>query len=71
MSRRDDLELMREHLMNAMLTCEPSVLAQVVGQLRAVVKELAELPDATTESVVDKVRRERAERRRAAGLKAV
>ena len=68
-SRRDDLIRMRARLMDALEEADASVAAQIVGQLRAVVKELAELPDAKPESALEKAIRQRAARR--AGLKAV
>ena len=68
-SRRDDLIRMRARLMDALDEADASVAAQIVGQLRAVVKELAELPEAKPESALEKAIRQRSERR--AGLKAV
>lgn len=69
MARRDDLMLMREHLMAAMLEADTNVLAQLVGQLRAVVKELDELPEAKPQSAVEKAAAKRKARR--SNLKAV
>ena len=68
-SRRDDLMVMRDHLMAAMLVAEPNVLAQLVGQLRAVVKELDELPEAQPESSLARALAVR--EKRLSGLKAV
>lgn len=68
-SRRDDLVVMRDHLMAAMLVAEPNVLAQLVGQLRAVVKELDELPEAQPESSLARALAVR--EKRLSGLKAV
>lgn len=69
MARRDDLLLMREHLMAAMLEADTNVLAQLIGQLRAVVKELDELPEAKPQSAVEKAAAKRKARR--SNLKAV
>ena len=69
MARRDDLLLMREHLMAAMLAADTNVLAQLIGQLRAVVKELDELPEAKPQSAVEKAAAKRKARR--SNLKAV
>ena len=68
-SRRDDLVMMRERLVTALLSAEPTVVAQIVGQLRVVVRELDELPEVRVESQVERAARLRAERRK--GLKAV
>jgi len=68
-TRRDDLLVMRSHLMAALLSADPSVAAQIVGQLRAVVKELDELPVAKPESALAKARAVRAAGR--SNLKAV
>ena len=62
-SRREDLVMMRERLVLALVDAESSVVAQIVGQLRAVVKELDELPEVRVESQVDRAARLRAERR--------
>ena len=42
--RRERLESIRDQLTTAMLVAEPSVLAQLSGQLRQTLKELDELP---------------------------
>ena len=42
--RRERLEEMRDQLTAAMLVVEPSVLAQIAGQLRQVLKEIDEIP---------------------------
>jgi hypothetical protein len=68
-SRRDDLVLMREHLMRAMLDADVSVVAQIVGQLRQVIKELDELPEAKAESALEQAAARRKARR--SNLKAV
>ncbi len=68
-TRREDLLVMRMHLMAALLAAEPSVAAQIVGQLRAVVKELDELPEAKPQSAVEKAAAKRKARR--SNLKAV
>lgn len=70
MSRRDDLVKMRQVLMDALDECDPNLAPQIVGQLRQVVRELAELPEATEESPLEQAKRKRAARR-AAHLKAV
>lgn len=69
MSRRDDLETMRTMLLAAAEQADAAVLAQIVGQLRIVVKELAELPEAKADSPLDNAKGKRAARR--AHLKAV
>lgn len=63
MGRRDDLEVMRAELLAALTECEPQVKAQIVGQLRHVVKELDELPAQAEQSAVEKARAKRAARR--------
>jgi hypothetical protein len=68
-SRRDDLIVMRQRLVAAMFEAEPNVLAQLVGQLRAVVKELDELPEAQPESSLARALAVR--EKRLSGLKAV
>ncbi len=68
-SRRDDLIAMRQRLVAAMFEAEPNVLAQLVGQLRAVVKELDELPEAQPESSLARALAVR--EKRLSGLKAV
>lgn len=42
--RRDRLEAMRDQLTEAMRAAEPSVMAQIAGQLRQVLREIDELP---------------------------
>jgi hypothetical protein len=69
MARREDLEAMRAKLMAAMDAVDAQVLPQVVGQLRVVVKELAELPEPTAESPLEQAKAKRSKRR--AHLKAV
>lgn len=69
MSRREDLLRMREHLLAAMLVAEPTVVAQIVGQLRQVVKDLDELPPEKAASSVAKAAAKRQARR--SNLKAV
>jgi hypothetical protein len=68
-SRRDDLVKLRAKLMDMIELAEPSVVAQIAGQLRQVIKELDELPDEAQKSDLDLAREQRAKRR--AGLKAV
>lgn len=48
--RRRRLESIRDQLTAAMESAEPSVMAQIAGQLRQVLKEIDELPDAAGES---------------------
>jgi len=47
---RERLEIMRDLLTVAMESADDSVLAQVAGQLRQVLRELAELPNAEGKS---------------------
>lgn len=67
--RRAALVAMRDALASAMDLAEPQVLAQLSGQLRAVLKDLAELPEAKPESPLEAAKKKRAERR--TNLKAV
>lgn len=69
MSRRDDLIKMRQVLMDALDECDAAVAAQIVGQLRQVVRELADMPEEAGVSAVEKARASRKQRR--ADLKAV
>lgn len=68
-SRRADLVKMRQVLMDALDECDASVAAQIVGQLRQVVKELAELPEDKAQSPLELAKQKRAARR--GNLKAV
>ena len=43
--RRDGLIALRDKLASAIEVAEPSVVAQLAGQLRSTLKELDELPD--------------------------
>lgn len=62
-SRRDDLVMMRAKLIAMLDIAEPSVAAQISGQLRQVIKDLSELPDEAVKSDVEKARERRAKRR--------
>ncbi len=68
-SRRQRLIELRDMLLLAMKSAEPSVMAQLAGQYRQTLKELAELPDDSVQSDWEKARAIRAARRSA--LKAV
>lgn len=68
-SRRQRLIELRDMLLVAMKSAEPSVMAQLAGQYRQTLKELAELPDDSVQSDWEKARAIRAARRSA--LKAV
>ena len=48
--RRERLEAIRDQLTTAMSSAEPSVMAQLAGQLRQTLKELDELPAAEGKS---------------------
>jgi hypothetical protein len=48
--RRERLEDIRDQLTTAMSSAEPSVMAQLAGQLRQTLKELDELPEAEGKS---------------------
>jgi hypothetical protein len=48
--RRERLEAIRDQLTAAMSSAEPSVMAQLAGQLRQTLKELDELPAAEGKS---------------------
>ena len=48
--RRARLEAIRDQLTTAMEAAEPSVLAQLAGQLRQTLREIDELPEATGRS---------------------
>jgi hypothetical protein len=67
--RRKALEAVRDSLAAAMDAAEPSVLAQLAGQYRQTLKELAELPEAVPSSPLEQAKQKRAARR--ANLKAV
>lgn len=67
--RRKALEASRDALAAAMDSAEPSVIAQLAGQLRAVLKEIAEMPEVVASSPLEKAKKARADRR--ANLKAV
>ena len=68
--QRKVLEAMRDTLAAAMDAADPAVQAQLAGQLRQVVKELAALPPAdTAQSPLEQATKSRATRR--ANLKAV
>jgi hypothetical protein len=67
--RRKALEAMRDILAAAMDSADPAVQAQLSGQLRAVLKDLADLPVAKPKSPLEQAKAKRAGRR--ANLKAV
>ncbi len=67
--RRAALIALRDSLAAAMDGAEPNVMAQIAGQYRATLKELAELPEAKPESPLEAAKQKRAARR--ANLKAV
>jgi hypothetical protein len=67
--RRAALVALRDSLAAAMDGAEPNVMAQIAGQYRATLKELAELPEAKPDSVLQQATKERSKRR--ANLKAV
>lgn len=64
MSQRDDLEILRATLLEALTEADASVKAQIAGQLRQVVKDLAALGEPTEEtSVADEIAARREARR--------
>ena len=67
--RRKALIALRDSLAAAMDGAEPNVMAQIAGQYRATLKELAELPEAKPDSALEKAKKARTTRR--ANLKAV
>lgn len=67
--RRKVLEQMRDTLAAAMDAADPAVQAQISGQLRQVLKDLAELPEVKAESPLEQAKKARAARR--SNLKAV
>ena len=67
--RRSILEALRDELAVALQAADVAVKAQLAGQLRAVVAELAELPQFIADSPLEAAKRKRAARR--ANLKAV
>lgn len=60
------LEAIRDQLAADMARAEPAVVAQIAGQLRQVVKDLAALPPTREGSKTDEVKARREARRRAA-----
>ena len=62
MGRREDLELMRAGLFEAFDSAPDTVKAQVAAQLRAVIKDLAELPGEKDGSPLNDVAAARARR---------
>lgn len=69
-NRRATLEHLRDELMYAIESSDVAVKAQLAGQLRAVLREIEELPlPASEDSPLEKARKKRADRR--ASLKAV
>ena len=67
--RRAALIALRDSLAAAMDGAEPNVMAQIAGQYRATLKELAELPEVKASSPLEQAKKARATRR--ANLKAV
>ena len=67
--RRKVLEAMRDTLAAALDSADPAVQAQISGQLRQVLKDLAELPEVKATSPLETAKAERVKRR--ANLKAV
>lgn len=64
MAQRDDLELMRTVLLAALDDADVAVKAQIAGQLRAVIKDLAALGDPVAEvSFADEIAARRTARR--------
>lgn len=49
MGQREDLEALRASLFEALATVDPQIRPQVAGQLRAVIKDLAEVDAGTVE----------------------
>ncbi len=66
---RATLAALRDKLAEQLEQCEPAVAAQIAGQLRQVLKDLAALPAPREGSKLDEVRARR-EARRGAGAKA-
>ena len=66
---RATLEAIRDQLAHQLERAEPAVAAQIAGQLRQTLKDLAALPAETKGSKLDEVRARR-ESRRVAGAKA-
>lgn len=64
--QRAALEAIRDQLAGQLERCEPAVAAQIAGQLRATLKDLAALPAAKEGSMTDEVKRRREARRAAA-----
>ncbi len=63
MGRREDLERLRLELWLAFDEAPAAVKAQVAGQLRAVIKDLAELPDVKEVNPLNDVAAARARRK--------
>ncbi len=63
---RTTLEAIRDQLAHQLERAEPAVAAQIAGQLRQTLKDLAQLPPAKGGSKLDEVRARR-EARRGAG----
>ncbi len=66
---RATLEAIRDQLAHQLERAEPAVAAQIAGQLRQTLKDLAQLPPVKGGSKTDEVRARR-EARRVAGAKA-
>jgi hypothetical protein len=60
--QRADLELLRAGLLAAFESADDAVKAQIAGQLRATIKDLAGLAEPTEASVADELRRRRENR---------
>jgi hypothetical protein len=60
------LEAIRDQLAAQLELAEPAVAAQIAGQLRATLKDLAALPAVKEGSKLDEVKQRREARRRAA-----
>lgn len=63
--QRAALEALRDKLAADMEQAEPAVVAQIAGQLRATLKDLAALPPVAGGSKLDEVKQRREARRRA------
>lgn len=67
--RRRALVAVRDALAAAMQAADPAVQAQLAGQLRAVLKDISDLPTVAAGSPLEAAKQQRAARR--GGLKAV
>jgi hypothetical protein len=67
-TERDDLEFLRQALFDALEVADVAAKAKIVGELRQVLKSLAQLPDTEGEmTVADEINARRTARRNAAG----